>query len=126
MVSSRSVSRAGHRPLFALLTALAAATWFTACQSKPAAPAAAAPVSPDTWAVVDGRQITRVDVDQAYRRVQDPSQTPSDEEMLAAKLSVLNDLIIQDILLAKAAALKVELPQTELDLNPNLKQNTGF
>ena len=124
MVSSRSVSRAGHRPLFALLTALAAATWFTACQSKPAAPAAAAPVSPDTWASVDGRQITRDDVEKAYRRTRDTAQTLSEEEVLASKLTLLNDLIIQEILIAKAAALKVELPQTELDTAyENAKKN---
>jgi parvulin-like peptidyl-prolyl isomerase len=32
-----------------------------------------------------------------------------------AKLSLLNDLIVQRILLAKAAALKIEVPQAELD-----------
>lgn len=124
MIPSKSVSRAGHRPLFALSIALAAAAWFTACQSKPAAPAAAAPVSPDTWAVVDGRQITRDEVEKAYRRTRDTSQTLSEEEVLAGKLTLLTDLIIQDILLAKAAALKVELPQAELDTAyENAKKN---
>jgi peptidyl-prolyl cis-trans isomerase SurA len=47
--------------------------------------------------------------------MRDPSQGPSDEEVLAAKLSLLNDLIVQDILLAKAASLKIELPQKDLD-----------
>src|SRR5207244_6955938 len=37
------------------------------------------------------------------------------EETLAGKLSLLNDLILQEILLAKAAALKLEVPQNELD-----------
>jgi peptidyl-prolyl cis-trans isomerase SurA len=67
------------------------------------------------WAVVDGREITRDDVDKAYRRTRDLSQTLSDEEVLAAKLALLNDLIVQDILLAKANALKVELPAADLD-----------
>ena len=39
----------------------------------------------------------------------------SEEETLTAKLSLLNDLILQDILLAKAATLKLDVPQTELD-----------
>ena len=69
----------------------------------------------DTWAVVDGKEITRDAVDKAYRRVRDSSQTLSQEETLAAKLSLLNDLILQEILLAKAAALKLEVPQSELD-----------
>jgi peptidyl-prolyl cis-trans isomerase SurA len=101
------------RQIFALLGALAAAVSVAACRSAPPPPAAA--VSPDTWAVVDGRTITRDDVDKAYRRTRDPSQTLSDEEVLAAKLSLLNDLIVQDILLTKAAALKLEIPQSELD-----------
>ena len=75
----------------------------TACRSKSQSPAAP-PVTSDTWAVVDGRQITRDDVDKAYRRMRDTTQTLSDEEVLAAKLTLLNDLIVQNILLAKAGA----------------------
>jgi peptidyl-prolyl cis-trans isomerase SurA len=72
-------------------------------------------VSADTWAVVDGRQITREDVDKAYRRRRDMSQTLSEEETLTAKLGLLDDLILQDILLAKAQALKLDVAQAELD-----------
>src|SRR4249920_3459566 len=82
-----------------LLVALAAC-FGAAC--RPAPPAPAPTPSIDTWAMVDGRQITRADVDQAYRRVRDASQTLSDDEALTAKLNLLNDLILQDILLAKA------------------------
>ena len=64
---------------------------------------------------MDGREITRGDVDKAYRRTRDLSQPLSDEEVLAAKLALLNDLIVQDILLAKANAAKVELPAADLD-----------
>lgn len=82
------------------------------------------PVSADAWAVVDGREITRSDVEKAYRRMRDTSQTLSDEEALAAKLSLLNDLIVQQILLAKAAALKLDVPQSELDTAyANAKKN---
>ena len=52
--------------LGAAITAAAAA----ACRSTPAsAPAASA----DTWAVVDGHEIKRDDVDKAFRRI---TQTP--------------------------------------------------
>ena len=85
-----------------------------ACSSTPATPPPA-PVSPDTWAVVDGRAISRDDVEKAFRRLQDPSETPAEEEALGAKLNLLNDLIVQDLLLEKARALKIEVPQTELD-----------
>jgi parvulin-like peptidyl-prolyl isomerase len=85
----------------------------SACRSAPATQAPS--VSADTWATVDGRTISRADVDKAFRRTADPSQVLADEEMLTAKLNVLNDLIVQDILLAKAAQLKIEVPQAELD-----------
>ncbi len=39
----------------------------------------------------------------------------SDEESLTAKLSVLNDLILEDILIVKARELKVEVADKELD-----------
>jgi parvulin-like peptidyl-prolyl isomerase len=114
MSFQRLTSRGSRRRLSTLLGTFAAVGLLAACRSTPpAAPPAA--ISPDTWAVVDGRTISRDDVDKAYRRTQDPSQTLSDEEMLAAKLNLLNDLIVQDLLLAKARSLKVDVPQTELD-----------
>lgn len=100
--------------LLVRLTTLLLATSAAACQSAPGAPAAAPSVSPDTWAVVDGRNITRDDVEKAFRRASQ-STALSDEEALTAKLTLLNDYIVQDILLAKAQALKVELPDAELD-----------
>ena len=69
-------------------------------------------------------EITREDVDRAYRRSQDESKPLSDEEALTAKLTLLNDLIVQQLLLAKAAALKLEIPQNELDTAySNAKKN---
>ena len=85
----------------------------SACRSAPAAPAPS--VSADTWATVNGRTISRNDVEKAFRRTSDPAQVLSDDEVLTAKLNILNDLIVQDILLAKAAQLKIEVPQAELD-----------
>lgn len=85
------------------------------CRSTPSVSPAARTVSPDTWAVVDGREITRDEVEKAYRRARDTSQMLSDEEALAAKLTLLNELIVQDILLAKASELKIEVPEGELE-----------
>lgn len=109
MSSIRFLFSPVYRRLVVLVAVLAAVS---ACRSTP--PPAPA-VSADTWATIDGRAITRDDVDKAYRRMRDPSQTLSDEEVLAAKLTLLNDLIVQDILLAKARSLKLEIPQSELD-----------
>jgi peptidyl-prolyl cis-trans isomerase SurA len=47
--------------------------------------------------------------------MRDASQPLSDEEALTAKLSLLNDLIVQDILIAKARELKVEVADSEVD-----------
>jgi peptidyl-prolyl cis-trans isomerase SurA len=99
----------GSRPV--LLLTLAVAGLAGACQSKPAAP----PVSADAWAVVNGREITREDVERAYRRNLQAPPPSSEEETAAAKLEVLDQLIVQDLLLAKAREMKIELPDTELD-----------
>jgi peptidyl-prolyl cis-trans isomerase SurA len=100
---------------FALAVAIATACFLTGCRSKPGSAPAEPAVSADTWAVVDGHAITRDEVDKAYTRSQEQSQPSSEEETLTAKLTLLNDLIVQQILLAKAGALKVEIPQSELD-----------
>ncbi len=81
------------------------------CQSKPAAP----PVSADAWAVVNGHEITRDDVERSFRRNLQAPAPPSEEETAAAKLEMLDQLVVQDLLLAKARELKIELPDTELD-----------
>jgi hypothetical protein len=96
-----------------LAGALAAAFLASACGSTktPSEPA----VTADTWAVVDGRPITKDATEKAFRRTRDPNETLSAEEAIAAKLSVLDDLILQDLLVAKAAALKLDVPATELD-----------
>ncbi len=73
-----------------------------------------APSSPDVWAIVDGREIKKEDVERVYRRVA-PSTAQSDEDTMTAKLSLLNELIVQDILVARAATLKVEVTPAELD-----------
>ena len=73
------------------------------------------PVSADTWATVDGRPITRDEVEKAFRRTQEGAATLSPEEAMTGKLSVLIAMILQDILIARARALKIEVPDSELD-----------
>ncbi|MGE5200007.1 MAG: SurA N-terminal domain-containing protein [Rhodospirillaceae bacterium] len=98
------------RPALIVLT-LALAGVAGGCQSKPAAP----PVSPDAWAVVNGREIKREDVEKSYRRNLQAPAPASEEAAAAAKLEILDRLIVQDLLLAKAQELKIELPDAELD-----------
>jgi parvulin-like peptidyl-prolyl isomerase len=84
------------------------------CRSTPA-PLPAPAVTADTWAVVNGKQIVRDDVEKAFRRTQDPAQPVSDEEAMTTKLAVLDELIMQEILIAKARDLKIEVAESELD-----------
>ena len=101
-----------RRCRLAVLSAVAAlAALGLGCRSKPAAP----PVSADAWAVVNGHEITRDAVEKAYRRNTQADQAPSEEEATTAKLGLLDDLIVQELLLAKANELKIEVPASELD-----------
>src|SRR4051794_19945692 len=106
-----STSTASTNARRLVIGAVAASLLGAACTSTPAAPA---PVSADTWAVVEGRELTKDAVDKAYRRSRDP-QPLSDDETMAAKLALLNDLILQELLIMKAAALKLDVPDAELD-----------
>lgn len=99
-------------PAVALAGAAALAALTAACSKGPAA--APAP-SGNAWAVVDGREITGDAVEKAYRRTKQPNARPSDEEQLTAKIDLLNEMIVQDLLVAKAAALKIEVTDAELD-----------
>jgi peptidyl-prolyl cis-trans isomerase SurA len=110
--STRGVRLTVRYPWLTLV--VLATTALAACRSSTSAPAAP-PVSPDTWAVVNGRPISRGEVDKAYERNRDASQTLSTEETLAAKMGVLDDLITQDLLIAKATALTITVPDTEID-----------
>src|SRR5262245_58504798 len=105
MITSSDPTLGRYPHVLRTLGPLALACGLMACRATPAAKPAPV-ISADTWAVVDGRTITRNDVEKAYRRSRDASQPASEEEALTAKLTILNDLIVQDILLAKASALK--------------------
>jgi peptidyl-prolyl cis-trans isomerase SurA len=114
MRDSRSGVSRWHCHLPLLLTTLSAIGVAAACRSTPAAPAGPA-VTADTWAIVNGREITRSAVDTAYRRTRDNSPALSEEETLTAKLALLNDLILQEVLLEKAGALRLDVSQSDLD-----------
>jgi peptidyl-prolyl cis-trans isomerase SurA len=100
-----------RRCRLAFLSTLALAGLGLACQSKPAPP----PVSADAWAVVNGHEITRDAVEKAYRRNIQAPQAASEEEAATAKLALLDDIIVQELLIARARELKIEVQDTELD-----------
>jgi peptidyl-prolyl cis-trans isomerase SurA len=84
-------------------------------RSKKRPPATAASAPADVWAVVNGRQIKKDDVEKAYKRIAAGNQTPSEDEVLTAKLSLLNELIIQELLVGRGQAMKVEVTDAEVD-----------
>jgi peptidyl-prolyl cis-trans isomerase SurA len=98
-----------------LLLVLAVATLAGACQSRPAVPESPPTVAPDVWAVVDGREIHREEVEKAYRRTMQADTPLSDDEATVAKLNLLDQLISEDVLLARAKELQIVLPESELD-----------
>ena len=97
-----------------VVAACAAVALASACRSQTPAPAVPT-VSQDTWAVVDGRQIMREDVDKALHRAQGGVQAMSEEELFGARLGVLDELIVENLLMERARVLKVEVPETEVD-----------
>jgi len=72
--------------------------------------------APDVWAVVNGKEIKREEVDKYYRtRVNPEGQEPSPEESLSQKLNVLDELINNEILLEKAKKLNLEASDGEVE-----------
>lgn len=72
--------------------------------------------SPDVWAVVNGQEVKRDDVDKYYRtRVNPEGQAPSQEEALSLKLNVLDELINNEILLERAKKLNLEASDGEVE-----------
>jgi parvulin-like peptidyl-prolyl isomerase len=111
MLSLRPLRVSAFSTFAALLGVAAAVFSLSACRSQ----SRAQNVPPDTWATVDGRSIMRADVEKAFLRSQDPNAKLSPEEAMTIKLSILNEMILQDVLLAKARALKLDVAQSELD-----------
>jgi peptidyl-prolyl cis-trans isomerase SurA len=96
-----------------LLVVLGISIAIGGCRSNTTAPGAASAASPNTWATVNGRQISRDEVEKTYRR--EAAQQQSNEEALAGKLALLNEMIVQELVLAKARELKIEISDTEID-----------
>lgn len=72
--------------------------------------------APDVWAVVNGQEIKRDDVEKYYRtRVNPEGQEPSQEEALSLKLNVLDELINNEILLERAKKLNLEASDGEVE-----------
>jgi peptidyl-prolyl cis-trans isomerase SurA len=100
-----------HIGRLSIVVGLAAVLAVTGCGQG-----AKAPATSDVWAVVDGHEIRKDEVDKAYRRVAPQSpQTASADEELGAKLGLVDELITQHVLLARARALKIEVTDAEVE-----------
>jgi len=104
-----------YRTSFVTSGALILSVLLAGCRSTPPQAAVPPPVSADTYATVNGTNITRDQVEKAFRQAGDPSQTLSEEEATTARLSVLDDLILQEVLLAKARAQNLQVADSEID-----------
>lgn len=72
--------------------------------------------APDVWAVVNGKEIRRDEVEKYYRtRVNPEGPEPSQEEALSLKLNVLDELINNEILLERAKKLNLEASDGEVE-----------
>lgn len=59
-----------------------------------------APPAPDVWAVVNGKEIKRDEVEKYFRSRSNPEgQEPSQEEALSLKMNILDELLNNEILL---------------------------
>ena len=92
-----------------VFAALAACAFGASCK-KEAAP------GPDVWAVVNGKQIERSQVEKYFRtRVNAEAPEPSQEEALSLKLSILDELVNNEIMLERATKLNLIATDAEVE-----------
>lgn len=72
--------------------------------------------APDVWAVVNGTEIKKEEVEKYYRsRINPEAQETSPEEILSGKLNVVEQLINNEILLERAKKLNLEASDGEVE-----------
>ena len=72
--------------------------------------------APDVWAVVNGTEIKRDEVEKYYKtRINPEAQETSPEEVLSGKLNVVEQLINNEILLERAKKLNLEASDGEVE-----------
>jgi peptidyl-prolyl cis-trans isomerase SurA len=77
---------------------------------------------PDVWAVVNGTEIARAEVEKNFRsRLTPDSPAPSHEEALSLKLTILDELINSEILFQRAG--KMNLVATDAEVEDKFTQS---
>ena len=93
-----------------VLAAIALGGVAASCNNRDVAPGR------DVWAVVNGKQISRADVEKAFRsRVNADAPDPSQEEALSLKLSILDELINSEILVERATQMNLVATDAEVE-----------
>ncbi len=96
-------------PRILLLSAILLCTFAAGCK-KESAP------GPDVWAVVNGKDISRAEVEKYYRtRVNADAPAPSQEESLSLKLSILDELVNNEILIERASKMNLVATDAEVE-----------
>lgn len=71
---------------------------------------------PDVWAVVNGKEIQRDEVEKLFRsRINSDAPAPSAEEALSLKLSILDELVNSEILLERAQKMNLVASDAEVE-----------
>ena len=97
------------RRFMATLGILAALAGAAACSRQ-------VPPGPDVWAVVNGREIRREEVEKYFRsRLNPEGQELSHEEALTLHLNILEELVNNEILLERARKLGIEASDGEVE-----------
>jgi peptidyl-prolyl cis-trans isomerase SurA len=92
-----------------VFAALAACALAASCKKEEAP-------GPDVWAVVNGKQIPRAVVEKYYRtRVNAEAPEPSQEEALSLKLSILDELVNNEIMLERATKMNLIASDAEVE-----------
>jgi peptidyl-prolyl cis-trans isomerase SurA len=98
-----------HRGAALLPAAMAFVSLFTGCKQQERH-------APDVWAVVNGTEIKRDEVEKYYKtRINPEAQETSPEEVLSGKLNVVEQLINNEILLERAKKLNLEASDGEVE-----------
>ena len=98
-----------RRGALLLPAAILAVSWFAGCKQPEHH-------APDVWAVVNGTEIKRDEVEKYYRtRINPEAQETSPEEVLSGKLNVVEQLINNEILLERAKKLNLEASDGEVE-----------
>ncbi len=98
-----------HRGAALLPAAMLVVSLFVGCKRQESH-------APDVWAVVNGTEIKRDEVEKYYKtRINPEAQETSPEEVLSGKLNVVEELINHEILLERAKKLNLEASDGEVE-----------